>query len=73
MNMLEERGITNEFAEKMSDFATDYEHKLYTNLLGQLQGFLTSKWTVRDKDDDMIHLEFSSVWLVCSHFSEVIF
>ncbi|XP_021954451.1 complement component 1 Q subcomponent-binding protein, mitochondrial isoform X2 [Folsomia candida] len=43
MNMLEERGITNEFAEKMSDFATDYEHKLYTNLLGQLQGFLTSK------------------------------
>jgi len=43
MNMLEERGITNEFVEKMSDFATDYEHKLYINLLGQLQGFLSSK------------------------------
>jgi len=43
MNMLEERGVTNEFVEKLSDFATDYEHKLYVSMLGQLQSFLSAK------------------------------
>jgi len=43
MNMLEERGVTNEFVEKLSEFATDYEHKLYVGMLGQLQGFLSVK------------------------------
>jgi len=39
MNMLEERGITNEFAEKMSEFCTEYEHDLYVDLLRRLQSF----------------------------------
>jgi len=43
MNMLEERGITNEFVEKVSDYATDYEHKQYISLLSKLQNFLGSK------------------------------
>jgi len=43
MNMLEERGITNEFVERLSDFATDYEHRMYLNLLTQMQTFLGSK------------------------------
>jgi len=42
MNMLEERGVNSEFMEKVSDFATDYEHKLYVGLLGQLQTFIRS-------------------------------
>lgn len=40
MNLLEERGITNEFAEKFSNLCTDYEHKLYVELLVKLQNFL---------------------------------
>jgi len=43
MNMLEERGITNEFVERLSDYATDYEHRMYLNLLTQMQTFLGSK------------------------------
>jgi complement component 1 Q subcomponent-binding protein len=39
MNMLEERGITNEFVEKLSEFCTDYEHELYVGMLRKLQGF----------------------------------
>jgi len=42
MNMLEERGVNNELMEKVSDFATDYEHKMYVGLLGQLQNFIRS-------------------------------
>jgi len=40
MNMLEDRGITNEFVEKLSDFATDYEHQLYVGMLQNLQTFV---------------------------------
>lgn len=43
MNLLEERGVTSEFVEKMSDFATDYEHKLYVNFLTKLQDFVSAK------------------------------
>jgi len=43
MNALEERGITNEFVEKLSDLATAYEHKLYIGLLEKLQSFSSGK------------------------------
>lgn len=43
MNTLEERGIAAEFAEKLSNFSTSYEHKLYIGLLGNLKKFLDSK------------------------------
>lgn len=43
MNLLEERGVSNEFADKMSDLATKREHDLYVNLLESLQSFIQSK------------------------------
>jgi len=43
MNALEERGITNEFVEKLSSLATAYEHKLYIGLLEKLQSFSSGK------------------------------
>jgi complement component 1 Q subcomponent-binding protein len=43
MNMLEDRGIGNEFIEKLSDFATDYEHQLYVGMLKNLQNFVQKK------------------------------
>uniref|UniRef100_T1J6E2 Complement component 1 Q subcomponent-binding protein, mitochondrial n=1 Tax=Strigamia maritima TaxID=126957 RepID=T1J6E2_STRMM len=42
MNTLEERGISNEFAEKLSEFCTSYEHKLYIKLLESLKAFVGS-------------------------------
>ncbi|XP_077298761.1 complement C1q binding protein P32 [Arctopsyche grandis] len=42
MNYLEEKGISNEFAEKLSDFSTNYEHSAYICLLESL-----SKFTVK--------------------------
>jgi len=43
MNMLEERGVTNEVVDKFSDLCTDYEHSLYVNMLVKLQQFLEKK------------------------------
>jgi complement component 1 Q subcomponent-binding protein len=43
MNMLEERGITIEFVDKLSDYCTSYEHQLYVTLLQKLEGFVGSK------------------------------
>jgi len=43
MNKLEERGITNEFAEKLSNFCSDYEHSLYVGLLSEVQDFVKRK------------------------------
>jgi len=43
MNMLEERGVTNETVDKFSDLCTDYEHSLYVDLLVKLQQFLEKK------------------------------
>lgn len=40
MNLLEERGMSNDFADKLSDFATKREHDLYVNLLERLQSFV---------------------------------
>jgi len=39
MTMLEERGITNEFVDQMSDYCSAYEHSLYINLLEDLSKF----------------------------------
>jgi len=43
MNLLEERGVSNEFVFKLSDFSTDYEHQLYVSLLSRLQAFVGQK------------------------------
>lgn len=43
MNMLDERGITNEFAEKLSGLCSDYEHSLYVGLLQSVQDFVKRK------------------------------
>jgi complement component 1 Q subcomponent-binding protein, mitochondrial len=39
MNYLEEKGVSNEFAEKLIDFSTSYEQHQYVNLLEQLSKF----------------------------------
>lgn len=43
MNMLEERGVTNDVVDKMSKYCTNYEHSLYVQLLTKLQTFVQSK------------------------------
>ncbi|XP_018897713.1 complement component 1 Q subcomponent-binding protein, mitochondrial isoform X2 [Bemisia tabaci] len=43
MNLLEEKGVSNEFVSKMSDLSTVYEHLSYINLLVQLQNFASGK------------------------------
>lgn len=43
MNLLEERGISNEFVEKLSDFSTAYEHSLYIALLENTKKFVSGK------------------------------
>jgi complement component 1 Q subcomponent-binding protein len=43
MNFLEEKGVSNEFAEKLSDFSTAYEHQSYISLLESLSEFATEK------------------------------
>lgn len=39
MNFLEEKGISNSFAEKLSEFSTAYEHQNYIKFLDQLSNF----------------------------------
>uniref|UniRef100_A0A1B6CV40 Complement component 1 Q subcomponent-binding protein, mitochondrial n=1 Tax=Clastoptera arizonana TaxID=38151 RepID=A0A1B6CV40_9HEMI len=43
MNFLDEKGITNELIEKVSDFSTAYEHSSYIALLESLQKFAAKK------------------------------
>ncbi|XP_055373062.1 complement component 1 Q subcomponent-binding protein, mitochondrial [Condylostylus longicornis] len=43
MNLLEEKGISNEFAEKLSDLSTAYEHSSYIALLENISKFTTGK------------------------------
>lgn len=43
MNILEEKGITNEFANKLSDLSTAYEHTSYVQLLETLSKFTSTK------------------------------
>ncbi|XP_070571827.1 complement component 1 Q subcomponent-binding protein, mitochondrial-like [Ptychodera flava] len=42
MNMLDERGINNNFAEKLSDFASSMEHSLYISFLEKLKSIASS-------------------------------
>lgn len=41
MNFLEEKGVSNEFVEKLSEFSTAYEHQSYISLLESLSSFAT--------------------------------
>lgn len=43
MNYLEEKGVSNEFAEKLIDLSTNYEHTAYVSLLEGLSKFTTTK------------------------------
>ncbi|XP_072949621.1 complement component 1 Q subcomponent-binding protein, mitochondrial isoform X2 [Epargyreus clarus] len=43
MNLLEEKGIGNEFVQKLSDFSTAYEHAAYINLLETMSKFTIGK------------------------------
>jgi complement component 1 Q subcomponent-binding protein len=39
LNLLEERGMGEEFANELADFATSYEHLQYIKLLEKLKDF----------------------------------
>ncbi|XP_066254668.1 complement component 1 Q subcomponent-binding protein, mitochondrial isoform X3 [Euwallacea similis] len=43
LNYLEEKGITNEFVEKLSNYSTAYEHSAYIGLLEGLSKFISVK------------------------------
>lgn len=43
MDMLDERGISNEFITNLIEFCTDYEHAQYTSFLEKLQGIVKGK------------------------------
>ncbi|KAL3858214.1 hypothetical protein ACJMK2_012813 [Sinanodonta woodiana] len=43
MDMLDERGVTDEFITEMTKFSTDYEHDRYISFLKDLKGFLQEK------------------------------
>jgi complement component 1 Q subcomponent-binding protein, mitochondrial len=43
MNFLEEKGVSNAFAEKLSEFSTGYEHQNYIKFLDALSKFTTAK------------------------------
>jgi len=43
LNYLEEKGISNEFVEKLSEYATAYEHSAYIGLLEGLSKFASGK------------------------------
>jgi len=40
MNMLEDRGVDNAFAEKLSEFSSAHEHRQYINLLEGIEKFV---------------------------------
>merc|ERR1712002_551571 len=41
INMLEERGLSNDFVSNISDYATSYEHKLYIGMLEDIRSFVS--------------------------------
>jgi len=43
MNMLEERGITNSFAEQLQDYCSAYDQKCYVDLLQKIKNFVHIK------------------------------
>ena len=40
MNQLEERGVTQEFADNLSNYCSAYEHSLYIKMLEEIQSFV---------------------------------
>ena len=54
MNLLEERGVSNAFVDKLSGLATKREHELYVKLLQKLQDFVKGEW----KSLNMFNAEF---------------
>lgn len=43
MNLLAEKGVTDEFVHKVSELATQYEQSLFVNLLQETKQFFESK------------------------------
>lgn len=43
MNLLSEKGVTDEFVQKVSELATQYEQTLFVNLLKDAKQFFESK------------------------------
>ncbi|KAB7507001.1 Complement component 1 Q subcomponent-binding protein, mitochondrial [Armadillidium nasatum] len=43
MNYLDERGINNDFIEKMAEICTNHEHSLYVNMLEKIENFVKRK------------------------------
>lgn len=43
MNLLEEKGVSNDFVQKLSDFSTAFEHTAYINLLETISTFTIGK------------------------------
>lgn len=43
MNYLEEKGVTNDFVKKLSQFSTAYEHSAYVGLLEGMYRFVLRK------------------------------
>jgi len=43
LNYLEEKGLSNEFVEKLSAYSTSYEHSAYIGLLEGLSKFISGK------------------------------
>ncbi|XP_013170297.1 PREDICTED: complement component 1 Q subcomponent-binding protein, mitochondrial isoform X2 [Papilio xuthus] len=43
MNLLEEKGVSNEFVQKLSDFSTAYEHSAYIAMLEGISQFTIGK------------------------------
>lgn len=40
---MDEKGVTNEFVEKLSEYSTAYEHSAYISLLEGLSKFVSKK------------------------------
>jgi len=51
MNMLDDRGISKDFANELIDLSTAHEHKLYIKTLEDIKKFLHS-WESRDKEQE---------------------
>jgi len=43
LNLLDERGVGEEFASQLTQFSSSYEHKQYIDLLEKLKQFATTK------------------------------
>jgi len=43
MNLLEERGVTSDLVDAISDYSTSHEHKLFVGLLEDIRNFVSGK------------------------------